>query len=287
MMDRLPQFPVEARSAAKEKRLVIFLGAGVSCEAGLPSWDQLKENLIDDCKLPAGIDSTIKDQLKVMNFYECFALIERYDKTTYEEYLSRAVAITKDVNMSVFKECIEIICSWNPVAIVTTNVDSLLIDNGKFSSIDFRFKEQCCPQEIRNGKVFFLHGKGEESIFSLFDLNKLYDNSGFKNFLYNLFGSYVVLFIGSSFRDDEMLKYALLNEQMQNNDEVKKLSHVALLPKDENQTERLKLYGIKPYYFPLISNPNKKYENFIRTLRKWKIKKPSIIEPDIQKMGCR
>ena len=40
-------FPTEMIDSFKEKSSVFFIGAGISMEAGLPSWGKLIKNLID------------------------------------------------------------------------------------------------------------------------------------------------------------------------------------------------------------------------------------------------
>jgi NAD-dependent SIR2 family protein deacetylase len=47
----IPRLPALVEQAADERRLILFLGAGISCAAGLPSWDKVKRELMDQARL--------------------------------------------------------------------------------------------------------------------------------------------------------------------------------------------------------------------------------------------
>lgn len=282
-MGELPEFPEEAKIAAQEKRLVVFLGAGLSCAAGMKDWDSLKDNLINECRPNTSTQDDIRAQWRNMKFYECFTAMKGADKTNYESVFKDALKIGGDINVKSYKHWIDIIKGWGAVSIVTTNVDTLLINNGNFKHEDFRKPSECSAQEIRSNKIFFVHGLGKESVFDLHDRDELYDKSTLKAFLYTLFGAYCVLFIGFSLRDDELLKFAKLGRFLTEKDDSP-LFHIALLPEEENnRSEELKIYGIKPYFYPL--KDGNKYANFIPTLEKWDLRKRNLTEKDISEAG--
>ena len=282
-MPDLPEFPEEARIAAQEKRLIVFLGAGLSCAAGMKDWNSLKESLITRCRPNGGDQDGIRAQWRNMKFYECFMAMKNADKTNYEQGFKEAFEIGHDVNVKAYQKWIEIIKGWGSLSIVTTNVDSLLLDNSEYQQKDFRKKSECSAQEIRSNKIFFIHGLGMESIFDLLDRDELYDNSTFKGFLYTLFGAYCIFFIGFSLSDDELLKFAKLGRFLTEK-EGNQLFHIALLPEEENiRSEELKTYGIKPYFYPKENND--KYGNFIPTLEKWNLKKFDLEAKDLSEAG--
>lgn len=254
--------------AADERRLIIFLGAGISCAVGLPPWDKVKSDLIDTVRLSPDADENTKDQLRNMDIYACFERIYRMDRTIYEHILNQSLC-TSDENVDKFKMLLRALKSLNPVSIVTTNVDDLLLDCGVLKRNQFRYMEECAPQELRDDKVFCLHGNREKHVFNSYD-TKLYDSSDFRNFLNNLFGSYCVLFIGFSFRDRKLLECAELNREFARRPENDSyVAHVALLPSNHKGRPFLELeqqYGI---YVLEYDNADDSYTNFEKTILSW------------------
>jgi hypothetical protein len=264
-----PALPGEIVKAASERRLVIFLGAGISCAAGLPSWNSLKDELIMEMRLYADEDDGVRSQLREMNFYKCFQAVSLRDRTIYDKIIKKSLKLSGGgINLSRFQQLIKSLKSLKPVSFVTTNVDDLLYDCRGFNTGQFRKKEQCYAHEIPEDKVFCLHGSAEQNIFKNDDLNELYQRSTFQNFLSTLFSTYNVLFVGFSFRDDELLKHAELPPLPERGTD-NLIRHFALLSSDHTKPPPLELstfYGIKalPY-----ENADGKHDNFPSTILSW------------------
>ena len=259
--------PEAIKVAAEERRLLIFLGAGISCAAGLPSWDRLKETLVQKYKLRLGALEDERHKVSQMDFYECFGQIHRSDRDTYDSELKKALACNDPTKLTIFKKWIKQIKLLKPSAIITTNIDNLIPNCGVFMSEQLRFKGECCPQELRDNKVFCLHGNISDNVFNLFDIDTLYSLRDFQNFLHNVFGSYCVLFLGYSCREKRLLEFARINNRfMYKNSSF--YCHYALLPNNNmiNTLELEQYYGIKVLSY---DNSKDNYENFIPTIESW------------------
>jgi hypothetical protein len=269
-VSKTPNLPGLIEEARDEHRLIIFLGAGISCAAGLPTWDRVKNELIDHANLPAHYD---KDQLRNSETYECFDRIRRADRTTYGRIIERSLS-SIDADLDKFRQLLQALKSLGPVAIITINVDDLLFDCGLFRRHQFRYMKECAPQELREDKVFFLHrdlDRNQEGgmVFNTSEKEDLYGYPFFKNFLDNVFGSYCVLLIGFSFRDTDLLNCATLNPKFRDRDNDFR-GHVALLPSDHEEPPRVDIeerYGVDILLFERKAGDN--YENFDKTILSW------------------
>ena len=259
---KTPRLPDQIEKSASEGRLIIFLGAGISCAVGLPTWDSVKNDLIDQVNLP----SDLKDELRNMETYSCFEAVYRHNPETYSRILDSALS-TNGASRDEFRRLLKVFGSLKPASIVTTNVDDLLRDCGIFTADQFRYMEECAPQELRDDKVFCLHGNREKHVFNTYD-TKLYDCSHFKSFLNNVFGSYCVLFVGFSFRDRKLLECAKLNPEFGRKHD-KYPRHFALLDSKHEKPpswEPRQDYGIHVFSY---DNADDTYANFVPTIYSW------------------
>lgn len=264
-MNGIPDLPEEIKIAAEEKRLLIFLGAGISCAAGLPCWNRLKEELLQKCIDKFDPDSF--EHIKNWPYYSCFKEIFTKDPITYKAELSKALVCSGETNLKKFKNLIITIKKLEPFSIITTNVDSLLKQCGVYKQEQFRYREECCPNELRNDKVFCIHGDMKNAIMNSFDLRNLYKNPDFENFVYNVFGSYSVLFLGYSLTEAELLKFATVNNHYQTKNRNYNF-HYALYPSDKTTEDEffLREYGIKILKY---DNTSHDYAEFIPTIEYW------------------
>ena len=262
------RLPDEVRRASKERRLILFLGAGLSCAAGLPGWEAVKQELISKFRLRPDQNEDLRQEFQSMDPYACFEAVRRQDQTTYEEVIDGSLR-SERANMTRFNQLLDNLCSLQPVSFVTTNFDDLLLDSTPFRKDQFRYTDHCAPQELHMNRVFCLHGHREKYIFNSYDRDALYANTHFRCFLNNLFGSYCVLFLGFSFKDRQLLDCAVLNPDFsRDNDGF--ADHFALLPSnhtDPPDYELLMRYGIRVFRY---DNEDGTYRNFVSSISSWK-----------------
>ncbi|MCH8295747.1 hypothetical protein IH992_32105, partial [Candidatus Poribacteria bacterium] len=137
---KTPPLPDEIKKAAHERRLIVFLGAGISCAVGLLDWDKVKKNLINQANFP----DNLKYELQNTEIYACFEAVYRKDPTTYKQILDSALSSNK-ANGNEFRRLLDVFKLLKPVSIVTTNVDNLLLECGIFQPEQFRYMEECAP----------------------------------------------------------------------------------------------------------------------------------------------
>lgn len=104
----------EIINAMNDDSLVVFVGAGVSANSGLPTWNQL----IDQLRLDLGIELEKEDNLKVAQFYyDTWGKQKYFQKISgiFDEYIN---APTNEIHNEIFK--------IQPRHIITTNYDSLI-----------------------------------------------------------------------------------------------------------------------------------------------------------------
>jgi hypothetical protein len=263
----LARLPDEIQRASKERRLILFLGAGISSAAGLPSWDTIKLELITKFRLRPDQDPSLRSKLHSMDLYDCFEAVRREDRTIYDEVVNKSLN-SEQANMILFNKLLDDLRALQPVSFVTTNFDDLLPDSRKFRKDQFRYTDCCAAQELRLDKVFFLHGSREKNIFTSYDRDKLYGNEYFKFFLNNLFGSYCVLFLGFSFRDRELLRCATLSPDFAR-DNRNYVGHFALLPTDHkvpSDYDLLTKYGVRVFRY---ANNDGSHNNFASSIMSW------------------
>lgn len=274
----ISQFPPNLLEAIKGNRLIVFIGSGLSCAVGLPSWNEVRDDLIAKFRLKSGYSEDIRNEYKQMDFYDCFESIRTHDETIYKEIIAQSLQLGENIKTETYKRWFGVIRSWGPAAIISTNIDDLMVNYSGFRSDHFRYKKECSPQELQDNKIFLIHGNRTDSVWTVDYRNSLYDEQCFRNFLWNVFGSYSVLFIGTSFRE-KWLEFARLSTYMRN--KTQKPSHYALTPSDESHippTHLKDFFGIEVIQF---ENSDGSYKNFGTTIEAWELTTPSIGDDDI------
>lgn len=105
---------IQLQDAAKQNRLVVFVGAGVSASAGVPAWNELIEKFKDE--LPDEMFD-LGDVLKTAQAYK--------ELRGDVEYLKEIKKILKHEQTSC-NQIHDSIMQLNPCHIITTNYDDLL-----------------------------------------------------------------------------------------------------------------------------------------------------------------
>ena len=185
---------IKLHKAYKQGRLVVFVGAGVSANSGVPTWGKLIKALKND--LPNNFENE-KDDLKVAQIYK--------DSHGYKNYFEKVRDILKD-GRATYNPIHQSILELNPIHIITTNYDDL---------IEQAIQADCKQYEViaRDGdlpyyrypnKLVKMHGDFKSGNIVLTEEDYYNYSSRFpliRSFVTSLFTTNLVLFVGFSFND--------------------------------------------------------------------------------------
>lgn len=202
MLDNLTiSYIKEIQEASAQNRLVVFVGAGASCDAGIPLWNDLVSQMAK--VLPQEI------QAKYDNLQLAQLVRETSDEKAY--YASVRKHLLQNVTCS--NAIHEGILELDPSCIITTNYDTLLEDAALKKNRQFWVvsKDSDLPQNHGERLLVKMHGDLTNENIVLTE-NDYYDYSRnfplIRSYVVSQFASKVVLFIGFSFSDIN-LKYIL------------------------------------------------------------------------------
>lgn len=180
--------------ASIQNKLVVFVGAGVSANSGVPTWSSLTKAFKEE--LPNSINKET-DDLKVAQIY----------KDTYgnKAYLEKVRSILKDGRVA-YNPIHNAILKLNPVHIITTNYDNLVEQSiqANYKQYDVIRQDSDLPYNRYPNKVVKMHGDFKIGNIVLTEEDYYTYASHFpliRSFVTSLFTTNVVLFIGFSFAD--------------------------------------------------------------------------------------
>lgn len=181
------------KNAINTKKLVIFAGAGISIDAGVPSWGKLIDEIKKDLDLP----ENETDYLKIPQIY----YNERQEKE-YIEKIRKVLGHKKLKHNEIHEEIFEL----NPEHILTTNFEDLLEQVINKNSLPFSLVKQDVDLPYSNNTKLLvkIHGDLESTNFVLKEddyINYSKDHPLIEAFINSVFATKVVLFIGYSFND--------------------------------------------------------------------------------------
>jgi hypothetical protein len=249
-IQKLPNIPDEIKEAVNNKKLVIFVGAGVSRIIGCKGWDELANNLVNVCYLT--MDNGTKKRL--LNFQQKEALKKELDN---KKKISICYELLKDSNSTekfydefdfAFKCDDELKGNYNIYKEInalgginiTTNADCYF--DGFFNKFNiFSNLEQFNNEQIlKPRQLYKIHGtqKDHDSlIFTTLKYIDRYRNEDFINFLKTFFnGINKILFIGYGLSEFELLEYLI----QKNNTDLGQLDYFSLMPFYSYEEPRLK-----------------------------------------------
>lgn len=182
------------KRASETKKLVIFVGAGVSINSGLPSWYSLIKVLKEDI----GINKEdTEDPLQVAQVY----FNQRKNKE-YVEKIREALHYKKGKYNSLH----EVLFDLKPEHIVTTNYDDFLEQVIKKRALSFSVikSDKDFPYAANTNLLVKIHGDLDNDDFILKEddyLNYEADHPLFEAFIKAIFSTKLVLFVGYSYSD--------------------------------------------------------------------------------------
>lgn len=183
------------QEASRKNKLVLFVGAGVSANSGLPSWGSLISYFAKGIGKEA--DKYTNDEyLKIPQYY-----FNERGKKEYYDIINKVFSV--DIKPTTIHD---ILLSLNPAHIVTTNYDDLIElaahSNGVFYDVVGQDKD--LPY-TPNGKMLIkMHGDMKFKNIVLKEDDYLSYSSNFRlieNFIKSLFATHIILFVGYSVND--------------------------------------------------------------------------------------
>lgn len=211
----------------KNRKLVIFAGAGVSALCGLPLWNNFARKLVDDCfednyisyyEKEEYYSQVIKDsKLSITLIYNIYSKKRKKDKfhIHFQEHLNKDDTNKKNMVVSALKKM--------RASIITTNADKIL-DNCAFDEENIYFGNRILEIDVRNfgqnrPEVVHIHGSiddRESLVFTVDQYLKQYGNTNDSNIklqqkIKSLLNSpyNTLLFVGSSMSEMELLQYII------------------------------------------------------------------------------
>lgn len=184
------------KEASENNKLVIFVGAGVSANSGVPTWNQLIKELGKDLG-DFDLDNSLDLYMKIPQYY----FNERGEKEYYEKL--RDIFFQKRYKPNpIHKEIFKL----KPNQIITTNYDTLLEESAIDESQFFHTVKQDLdlPYDNFNKTIIKMHGDFENSNIVLKEDDYLNYSSNFtliESYIKSLIATNTVLFIGYSVND--------------------------------------------------------------------------------------
>lgn len=194
------------QKASRENRLVIFVGAGVSANSGIPTWNKLVNAFKEE--LPVRL-SQETDALKIAQLYK--------DSRGHKEYMDKVKSILLH-NKVVPNPLHKSILSLNPCHIITTNYDDLLEQAllNEYLLYDIIREDKDIPQMTYPNALVKMHGDYSKDNIVLTESDYYNYKNNFpliRAFVQSLFASKLVLFVGFSFSD---LNLKMILNELQN-----------------------------------------------------------------------
>lgn len=184
-----------------KKKLVIFVGAGISRSVGLPSWNQLIDAILDGIEEREPKKDKYKNALKdeILTPLEILTKISHHKEHAIE-HLEATIRSFDNVSPSSVHEKIGKISNH----IITTNYDCLLeIQHPKFEKITYSNNFKISKLSDYNSYIFKIHGdihEPDKCILFPYQYDKIYNDekSSFLFELKKIISDKSILFLGFS-----------------------------------------------------------------------------------------
>jgi SIR2-like protein len=268
--DLVPPLPAEIRKAQDQGNLVLFCGAGVSCDAGLPLFRGLVSHIYST--IPGHVpDDRERTALDKGEFDRALHILE--SKLRNNEV--RAATIDRlsrsPSTLAVHEALLQIARQADGVHLVTTNFDNLFPEalealGDKSIEIDAAPKLPV-PKSKKWNSVVHLHGlinqrtdpDGRRLVLTSADFGASYLTERWASrFVSELIRRYTILFVGYQ-ADDVVMRYILdaLDADMRLDEQVYRPFAFASYNPDASKDEQLgswRAKGIQPIPYPKIGN---------------------------------
>ena len=194
------------QKAIENNKLVIFVGAGVSRNSGIPTWPELIKELAKDLGIRAkGKDSEGNDVfgndefLKIPQYY--------YNERNEKEYYDKIKEVLdKDSQPN---EIHKIIFELNPTHIITTNYDNLLEKQARQIQTNIKYCKAANDIELSTAPncnfIIKMHGEFDNIVLKESDYDAYSNNFKLtETYVKGLFATHTILFVGFSAEDSNI-----------------------------------------------------------------------------------
>src|SRR3989338_1412049 len=286
------ELPDEIKHAALDGNLVLFVGAGVSMLAGLPSWDGLAWKVLEDLRNKVLLNYSKMQQLKGLDPKKLLSIAEQIANENYISFELPKHLAAKEGGREIYSYLNKIGC-----ACVTTNYDELLKPQFNQTKDGSTTAATVTRVNQKNGfhaghlntpgTVVHLHGSVSnpaDMVFTTKQYLKHYDDKTVQNFLEELFAKKIILFIGYSLEESEILEHILRRGKVQ---DTKNKRRFALMPFFFSQTplyEMLYKYYKNSFGVHLIGfmRDHKNYKQLEDIVKAWseqiEVKSPALVK---------
>jgi SIR2-like protein len=243
--DLIPSRVIEA---ARQRRLIPLIGAGVSRQAGsdFPTWPTLLERFRLDALKNNYIDEQEAEEMNSLLDRGQYLMVAEALRTSFplDEYETILESIFDPTNVRP-AEIHRMLFKLRPPLIMTTNYDTLLEDayamEYQQAATVYTYRDAPVVQRhlqmsriMHRPVIFKIHGSIDEPaeiILSERDYRKLlYQNPGYRSVLSAIFITHVVVTLGFSFKDRELL---LLLESLRDSLKHRSSPDFVFLPSQE------------------------------------------------------
>lgn len=212
------KIPIDLVESFKDGKGGLFIGAGLSQKAGLPSWKELLSELIEQAenisyKPNKEFIDNCKELLKDSSKYLILAqVLKDYLQDTFRKYIIEKYS---DNCPEPTTDHIQLI-QYPYQFIITTNYDTLLENayvksHGKQAKVHTFKDSPDIAYDLWNGRPFILKAHGDANkaqqgiILTESDYRQiLFQEKGYQSILQSLFTTKTILFLGSSLSDPEL-----------------------------------------------------------------------------------
>ena len=206
--------------ALNREKLVIFVGAGVSKNSGLPTWGQLVQEFAGKIGYPTNGRLATEEYIRIPQYYYC--LDESEGHSSYYSLLKSM--LPENIRPNLLDE---LIVSLHPKHIVTTNFDTLL--DQVASGYEVIREDKDLMTGISSHYLLKLHGdirQPEKLVFKEDDyLHYSHTHRLMETFLKSLLIDHVFLFVGYSLNDYNLKTFVSCIEYIAEEMHVKQQMH--------------------------------------------------------------
>jgi hypothetical protein len=201
---------LEDTLSKSRKPLVFWLGAGTSAWAGLPTWNELASRALNAFKAyEAGLDQTAQEFFARGNYPGLFQVLRDRNAQRLNALLVESLSLPS--SSPVFERFIAKLRTRRPLKVVTTNFDDALQAALASPLVIHRTDIEGAVSALLDDREFVLKihgtlGSINTCIVTEKDYLELVGDSGYLQFVQQLFAQTHVVFLGTSLSDEYVLE---------------------------------------------------------------------------------